>query len=162
MKGIERHYNICSGQDDAAHITDVQYYLLKALRQLVENSNPCVYILFWLLKTNLLCCIHMIKVSTFLSQTSHTRKLEQTCYNQGPTTECSKYARSVSDGFLYTLEACLVNLELFLKTIYLFGCLRGTLVVKKALGGFFFSFESVSYPYGSGRKFEDMKYVLTF
>ena len=27
----------------------------------------------------------------------------------------SKYTRSVSDGFLYTLEACLVNLELSLK-----------------------------------------------
>ena len=27
----------------------------------------------------------------------------------------SKYTRSVSDGFLYTLEACLANLELSLK-----------------------------------------------
>ena len=69
----------------------------------------------------------------------------------------SKYTRSVSDGFLYTLEACLVNLELSLKTIYLFGCLRGTLVVTKVLGGFFVSSESVSYPYGSSRKFKDMK-----
>ena len=32
-----------------------------------------------------------------------------------------------------------------LKTIYLFGCLRGTLVVMKVLGGFFVSSESVSY-----------------
>ena len=29
-----------------------------------------------------------------------------------PTTNVSKYARSVSDGFLCALEACLVNLEL--------------------------------------------------
>ena len=35
-----------------------------------------------------------------------------------------------------------------LKTIYLFGCLRGTLVVTKVLAGFFFSSESVSYPRG--------------
>ena len=73
----------------------------------------------------------------------------------------SKYARSVSDhsGFLNAqLEACLANLKLVsLKTIYLFGCLRGSLVVKKVLGGFSVSSESVSYPYRSGRKFEDMK-----
>ena len=36
----------------------------------------------------------------------------------------SKNARSVSDGFLYPLGACLFNLKLLLKTIYLFGCLR--------------------------------------
>ena len=34
------------------------------------------------------------------------------------------------------------------KTIHLFGCLRGTLVVTKVLAGFFFSSESVSYPRG--------------
>ena len=73
----------------------------------------------------------------------------------------SKYTRSVSDGFLYTLRACLVNLELSLKTIYLFGCLGGTLVVTQVFSGFFVSSESVSYPYGSGRKLEDMKYVLS-
>ena len=33
----------------------------------------------------------------------------------------------------------------------------GTVVVTKVLGGFFISSASVSYPYGSGRKFEDMK-----
>ena len=43
------------------------------------------------------------------------------------------------------------------KTIYLLGCLRGTLVVTKVLGGFFISTESVGYHYGSGGKFEDMK-----
>ena len=41
--------------------------------------------------------------------------------------------------------------------IQVFGCLRGTLVVTKVLGGLFVSSESVSYPHGSGRKFEDMK-----
>ena len=33
----------------------------------------------------------------------------------------------------------------------------GTVVVTKVLGGFFVSSASVSYPYGSGRKFEDVK-----
>ena len=28
-----------------------------------------------------------------------------------PTTNVSKYARNVSDGFLYALEACLVHLD---------------------------------------------------
>ena len=59
---------------------------------------------------------------------------------------------------MLSLEACLANLELVsVKTIHLLGCLRGTLVVKKVLGGFFVSSESVSYPYRFGRKFEDMK-----
>ena len=40
-----------------------------------------------------------------------------------------------------------------LKTIYLFGCLRGTLVVTKVLAGFFFSSESVSYPRGREDKY---------
>ena len=44
-----------------------------------------------------------------------------------------------------------------LKTIHLFGCLRGTLVVTKVLCGFFVSSESVSYLHGCGRKFQDMK-----
>ena len=87
--------------------------------------------------------------------------------NQGyPTRECMfPNTPEVSQiivahsGFLNAqLEACLANLKLVsLKTIYLFGCLRGSLVVKKVLGGFFVSSESVSYPYRSGRKFEDMK-----
>ena len=54
-----------------------------------------------------------------------------------------------------------MNLELSLKTIDLFGCLGGTLVVTEVFGRFFVSSQSVSYPYGSGRKFEDMKYVLS-
>ena len=45
-------------------------------------------------------------------------------------------------------ETCLVNLESPLKNIYLFGYLRGTLVVTKVLAGFFVSSESVSYPPG--------------
>ena len=35
----------------------------------------------------------------------------------------------------------------FLKTIYLFGCFRGTLVVTKVLGGFFVSSENVSFAF---------------
>ena len=42
-------------------------------------------------------------------------------------------------------------------SIYRFGCLRETLVVTKVFGGFFVSSESVSFPYGTGRKFEAMK-----
>ena len=45
--------------------------------------------------------------------------------------------------------------SLALKTIYLLGCLGGSLVVTKVLNGFFVSYESVSYPYGSGWKFKD-------
>ena len=81
------------------------------------------------------------------------------------------YARENNSGetndqmFPSTPEVCqMFSLYLFgqfgvaLKTIYLFGCLRGTLFVRKALGGSsFVSSESVSYPYGSGRKFENMK-----
>ena len=57
----------------------------------------------------------------------------------------SKYTRSVSNAFLLALEACLVILQMPIKTVYPFGCLRGTLVVSKVLVGFFVSSESVSY-----------------
>ena len=41
-----------------------------------------------------------------------------------------KYVRSDRNGSLHTLEICMVNLELWpLKTIYLFGCVKGTLSV---------------------------------
>ena len=41
-----------------------------------------------------------------------------------------------------------------MKTIYLFGCLRETLIISKVLGGFFVPFrETVSYPDGSGPEF---------
>ena len=68
----------------------------------------------------------------------------------------TEYDGSVSNGFLYALETCLVNVELS-KTFYLFECLRGTLVVLEGVGGFFFSFETVRYPDGSNRKSEDME-----
>ena len=43
-------------------------------------------------------------------------------------------------------------------TIYMFGCLRGTLVVSKVLRtGFFVSSETVGYPDGSVRKFKRME-----
>ena len=60
----------------------------------------------------------------------------------------SKYARSVSDhsGFLYAqFRSLFFFFVVALKTIYLFGCLKGTLVVKKVLGGFFVSSDSVSF-----------------
>ena len=47
-----------------------------------------------------------------------------------------------------------------LKTIYVFGHLRGTLVTSKVLGGFFVSSEIVSYPDESGRKFENITVLL--
>lgn len=37
------------------------------------------------------------------------------------------------------------------QAFYLFGCLRGTLIVLEGVGGFYFSFETVSYPDGSNR-----------
>lgn len=43
-------------------------------------------------------------------------------------------------------------------TIYMFGCLRGTLVVSKVLGiGFLVSSETLGYPDGSVGKFKRMK-----
>ena len=50
----------------------------------------------------------------------------------------------VSNGFLYALEACLIIFRSALKTIYLFGCIRGTLVASKVLDGFFFSSKTVT------------------
>ena len=44
-----------------------------------------------------------------------------------------------------------------LTTIHLFVCLWRILVVSKVLGGLFVSSETVSYPDGSGRKFEDVE-----
>ena len=61
----------------------------------------------------------------------------------------------VSHKFLYS-SGLFGQFGVALKTIQLFGCLRGTLVVTKVLGGFFVSSESVSCPPGLGRKFEDM------
>ena len=49
-----------------------------------------------------------------------------------------KCVGSISNGFLYVLEAWLD------KSVYLFGCLRGTLVV--FLVAIFVSFETISYP----------------
>ena len=44
-----------------------------------------------------------------------------------------------------------------LTTIHLLVCLWRILVVSKVLGGLFVSSETVSYPDGSGRKFEDVE-----
>ena len=61
-----------------------------------------------------------------------------------------KYVRIISHGFLYALEASLVNLELPLN---LFICLPAS----EVLNGLFVLSETVSYPDGSGQKFKDME-----
>ena len=61
-----------------------------------------------------------------------------------------KYVRIISYGFLYALEASLVNLELPLN---LFICLPAS----EVLNGLFVLSETVSYPDGSGQKFKDME-----
>ena len=71
------------------------------------------------------------------------------------TTECFQICQMVSKVSLFFSDV-FGQFGVVLKTIHLFGCLRGTLVVTKVLGGFFVSSESVSYPRGSWRKFEDM------
>ena len=58
----------------------------------------------------------------------------------------------VSGGFLYTLKTLFGQLGAALKTVCLFGCLWGVRVVWRDQGGFFLSFEGVSYPDESGRK----------
>ena len=47
-----------------------------------------------------------------------------------------------------------------LKTIYLFGCLRGSLVISKVLGGFFVSSETARYPDGSSRRIEGIEHAV--
>ena len=54
------------------------------------------------------------------------RRIELTSEDRGTQRpNVSKYVRSVSDGLLYALEDCLVNLELPQKAFYLFGCFKG-------------------------------------
>ena len=72
-----------------------------------------------------------------------------------PTTKCFQVRQKCVRWFSLYLFG---QFGVALKTIYRFGCLRGTLFVSKILGGSsFVSSESVSYPYESGRKFENMK-----
>ena len=59
-------------------------------------------------------------------------------------TQQPKCVRATSNGFLYALEACLIIFRSALKTIYLFECIRGTLVASKVLDGFFFSSKTVT------------------
>ena len=49
----------------------------------------------------------------------------------------SIYARGVSNGFLLALETSLIY-RVALKTVYLFGCLRGTLDVTKVFNRWLF------------------------
>ena len=72
-----------------------------------------------------------------------------------PTTKCFQVRQKCVRWFSLYLFG---QFGVARKTIYLFGCLRGTLFLTKVLGGYsFVSSESVSHPYGSGRKFENMK-----
>ena len=64
---------------------------------------------------------------------------------------------------LLLIEAYLVNLKL--TTIYLFGCLRGTLVVSNVLSDFFGYSETVSYPnvpVESSRKWSSHTFIRRF
>ena len=79
-------------------------------------------------------------------------------YQGYPSSECFKIRQKCLRWFSLCFRGLFGQFGVALKAIYLFGCLRGTLVVTKVLGGFFVSSESVSYPHLSGRKFEDMKY----
>ena len=63
----------------------------------------------------------------------------------------SKYARSVSDGFFYALEACLVNLELPEKLFICLDVLVKLWSSRSVFGDFFVSSESLSYPHGTAR-----------
>ena len=49
---------------------------------------------------------------------------------------------SVSNGFLYAKKRMFGEFQSALKVIYLFRCLKGTLVASKVLGDFFVSSES--------------------
>ena len=73
-----------------------------------------------------------------------------------PTTECFQIRQKCFRWISLCFRSLFGSFRVALKTFYLFGCLRGTLVVTNVLGGFFVSSESVSYPYGSGGKFGDM------
>ena len=61
------------------------------------------------------------------------------------------------DGFFYALEACLVNLELPEKLFICLDVLVKLWSSRSVFGDFFVSSESLSYPHGTARKFEDMK-----
>ena len=74
-----------------------------------------------------------------------------------PTSQCFKIRQKCLRWFSLCFRSLFGQFGVALKTIYLFGCLRGTLVLTKVLDGFFVSSESVSYPHLSGRKLEDMK-----
>ena len=78
-------------------------------------------------------------------------------YQGYPTSQCFKIRQKCLRWFSLCYRSLFGQFGVALKTIYLFGCRRGTLVLTKVLGGFFVSSESVSYPHLSGRKFEDIK-----
>ena len=85
--------------------------------------------------------------------------VNNTCQTYGhPTTECFQichkflrlFSRSILQKLVWLIWSCLI-------AIYMFRCLRGTLVVSKTFRcSFCVSPETVSYPDGSRRNFEDM------
>ena len=68
----------------------------------------------------------------------------------------SKYVRSVSDGLLYALEDCLVNLELPQK-LFICSDVLGELWSSQKFYVAFSSHPKVFATHESGRKFEDVK-----
>ena len=98
----------------------------------------------------------MVNDSSF-SKKCLARRPDLAIRQGAPTAECFQILQKCLKCFSPGFRSLFSYFGVALKTFYLFGCLRGTLVVTKVLGGFFVSFERVSYPYGSGRKLEDMK-----
>ena len=84
--------------------------------------------------------------------------IKKTIANKGTKRpNVSKYARSISDGFHYALQKPVWLIWSCPKNYLSFRTSQGNFGFTKVLGGFFVSSESVSYPYVSGRKSEDMK-----
>ena len=62
-----------------------------------------------------------------------------------PTAECFQIRQKCLKCFSPGFRSMFGYFGVALKTFYLFGCLRGTLVVTRVFGGFFVSSECVSY-----------------
>ena len=62
-----------------------------------------------------------------------------------PTAECFQIRQKCLKCFSPGFRSMFGYFGIALKTFYLFGCLRGTLVATRVFGGFFVSSECVSY-----------------
>ena len=122
-------FKLCS------HYTKAWEWMKKILLSANSAFNPFAY---GFLK-------HDVKreVKQLLGIASHDGQRLYSRWVHGGTQQ-PKYVRAVSNGFLYVLEACLIIFRSGLKTIYLFGCIRGTLVASKVLDGFFFLSKTVT------------------